>query len=113
MECYCSLRNVKDLLANANTPCERRFGEPLKEPIMPLGARVAYRPISSRDQLRLHQFGKKVLPSIFLGYALIAGRICERNILIADIEDLNNLDASEIYPWRINAKEVLINNTKG
>ena len=26
--------------------------------------------ISARDQSRLHQFGKKVLPGIFLGYAL-------------------------------------------
>ena len=28
--------------------------------------------------------------------------------MIADLEDCENMDASEIYPRRINAKEVLI-----
>ena len=28
MECYCSLRNVQDLLSDVKTPHERRFGEP-------------------------------------------------------------------------------------
>ena len=30
------------------------------------------------------------------------------DILTADLEDLEKLDASEIYPRRINAREVLI-----
>ena len=30
------------------------------------------------------------------------------DVLIADLEDLEKLDASNIYPRRINAKEVLI-----
>ena len=34
------------------------------------------------------------------------------NILITDIEELENLDASEIYPRRLNAKEVLITQRK-
>ena len=29
-EFYCFLRNVQDLLADGRTPCERRFGEPVK-----------------------------------------------------------------------------------
>ena len=67
-----------------------------------------YHPTSIRDQSRLHQSGKKVSPGIFLGYALIAGGIWEGDILIADLEDMEKLDASEIYPRRINAKEVLM-----
>ena len=47
---------------------ERRYGEPLEEPIIPFGTVVDYHPISSKDQSRLDQFGKKVLPGIFLGY---------------------------------------------
>ena len=69
---------------------------------------LEYYPISARDQARLHQFGKKVLPGIFLAYALIAGRIWKGDILIADIGELEDMDASEIYPRRINAKKVLI-----
>ena len=72
MECYTFLRSVQDLLAVGKTPNERRFGEPFKGPIIPFGAMVVYHPISMRDLARLHQFGKKVLPGIFLGYELIA-----------------------------------------
>ena len=50
----------------------RRFGEPDKGPTIPLGAMVEYHPISARDQSRLHQFGKKVSPAIFLGLEPIA-----------------------------------------
>ena len=49
-----------------------------------------------------------VLPGIFLGYELIAGENWKGDVLIADLEDLEKLDASEIYPPRINAKEVFI-----
>ena len=33
MECHCSLRNVQDLLADGETPHERRFGEPFRGPV--------------------------------------------------------------------------------
>ena len=69
---------------------------------------VEYHPISTRDQSRLYQFGKKVLLGIFLRYELIAVRIWKRVILIADLVDLEKLDASHISPRRINAKEILI-----
>ena len=104
MKCYCYLRNVQDLLPDRKTPYERRLGEPLKGPIIPFGAMVEYHSISVRYQSKLQQFGKKVLPGIFLGYE----RIWKGDILIADIEELENSDASEIYPRRINGKEVFI-----
>ena len=62
-----SFRNVQDLLTEEKTPYETRFGEPFKGPTIPFGALVENHPISTRDQSRLHQFGKKVLPGIFLG----------------------------------------------
>ena len=88
MECCCCLRNVQDLLAVGKTRYERRFAEPCKGPVTPYGAMVEYDPISARDQLRLHQFDKTVLPGIFLGYALFSGRILKGDILVADTEDL-------------------------
>ena len=68
---------------------------------------VEYHPISGKDLSRLHQFGPKVLPGIFLGYALHAGRIWKGDILVADIEELEHMDASDINEKRLNAKEVL------
>ena len=94
MECYCSLRNVQDLLTDRKTPYERRFGELVEGPIIPFGALVEYVPNSERDKARIDQFGKKVLPGFFIGDALIAGRIWKGNILIADIEELDKLDVS-------------------
>ena len=55
------------------TPYERRFGQPFKGPIIPFGSLVECHPITAKDQSRIHQFGKKVLPGLFLGYALYAG----------------------------------------
>ena len=112
MECFCYLRSVHDLLGDGKTPCERRSEEPVKGPVIPFGAMVENHPISPKDQSRVHQFRNKVLPGIFLGCALIAGGICKGDILIADIEELEKTDASDMYPRRINAKEMLIRQKK-
>ena len=55
-------------LSHGKSPFERRFGMPVNGPVIPLGAMVEYHPFSAKDQSRLHQFGAKVLPGIFLGY---------------------------------------------
>ena len=88
MECGCSLRNVHDLLADGKTPYERTIRRAFNGPVIPFGAVVEYHPISTRDQNRRHQYGKKVLAGIFLGYALLAGENLERDILIGDVEEL-------------------------
>ena len=107
MECYTYLRNVTDLLSDGKTPYERRFGQPFKGPIIPFGSLVEYHPVTAKDQSRIHQFGKEVLPGLFLGYALYAGGIWKGDVLIADLEELETMDASEIYSKRLNAKEVV------
>ena len=40
MECHRYLRNIQDLLSLGKTPCEWRFGEPFKGPIIPFGSLV-------------------------------------------------------------------------
>ena len=67
MECYTYLRNVTDLLSDGKTPNETRFGQPSKGPIIPFGSLVESHLITEKDQSRIHQFGKKVLPGFFLG----------------------------------------------
>ena len=107
MECYTYLRNVTDLLSDGKTPYERRFGKPFGGPVIPFGSLVEYHPVTAKDQSRIHQFGKKVLPGLFLGYALYAVRIWKGDVLVADLEELETMDASEIYSKRLNAKEVI------
>ena len=64
---------------------------------MPFGSLVEFLPITANYQARIHQFGKKVLPGLFLGYALYAGRLRKGDIMVADLEELETMDASEIY----------------
>ena len=47
-------------------------------PITPYGSLVEYHPMTAKDQSRIHLFGKKVLPGLFLGYALYARVTLER-----------------------------------
>ena len=112
MECYTYLRNVTDLLSDGKTPCERPFGQPFIGPIIPFGSKVEYHTITAKDQSRIHQFGKKVLPGLFLGDALYAGRIRKCDVLIADLEEMETMDTSEIYSKRLNAKEVIFPQTR-
>ena len=84
----------------------------LKDQLSHFGSLVEYHPISAKDQSRIHQFGKKILPGLFLGYALYAGAIWKGDIMVADIEELETMDASEIYSKRLNAKEVIFPKEK-
>ena len=107
MECHCYLRNIQDLLSGGKTPYERRFGMPFNGPVIPFGAMVEYHPTSAKETSGLHQVGPRVLPGIFLGCALYAGRIWKGGLTIADVEELAQMDASELHARRLNAKEVL------
>ena len=112
MECCTYLRNVTDLLSDGKTPYERRFGEPFQGSIIPFGSLVEYHPFTAKDQSRMHKFGKKVLPGFFFGYALYAGGIWKGDVLVADLEELETMDASEIYSKRLNAKEVIFSKQR-
>ena len=89
------------------------LGNHFNGPIIPFVSLVEYHPITAKDQSRIHQFGKKVLPGLFLGYALYVEGIWKGDILVADIEELETTDASEIYSTRLNAKEVTFPKENG
>ena len=91
----------------------KTFLKPFKGPIIPFGSLVEYHPITAKDQSRIHQLGKKVLPGLFFGYALYAGWIWKGDVLVADLEELETMDASEIYSERLNAKEVIFSKENG
>ena len=113
MEWYTYLRNIQDLWSDVKTPYERRVGKPFNGPVIPFGSLVEYHPMTAKDQSKIHQFGKKVLPGLFTGYALYAGGIWKGDVLVADFEELETMDASEIYSKRLNAKEVIFPKENG
>ena len=113
MDCHCYLRNIQDKLSDEKTPYERRFGMPFDGPVMPLVVMVECHPFSAKDQSRQRQFGTKVLPGFFLGNALYAGGIWKGDVMVADVEELELVEASELYARRLNAKEVLTPQRSG
>ena len=46
--------------------------------------------MTAKDLSRIHQFGEKVLPGLFLGYALYAGGIWKGDALVADLEGVGD-----------------------
>ena len=107
MECYRYLRNIQDLWSYGKSPYERQFGMPFNGPVTPFGAMVECHPISAKNISKLHQFDPEFLPGIFLGCVLYAEGIWKGDIMAADIEELERMDASEIHARRLNAKEVV------
>ena len=73
-ECTCYLRTVHDMIADGKTAYENIFDVKFDGALNPFGAKVRYESISSKDEARLYQFGKKVLPGMFMGYVLRLGR---------------------------------------
>ena len=99
--CLMGRRLVKDVLGNHLS--DRSFR------LVPL---VEYHPFTAKDQSRIHQFGKKILPGLVLGYALYAGRIWKGDVLVADLEELETMDASEIYSKKTQCERGDISQTR-
>ena len=73
MECYSYLRYIQDRLSDGKHHTKGDFGNPFGGPRLFHFSLVENLPISTKDHSRIHQFGKKVLPGIYLGYVLYAG----------------------------------------
>ena len=102
MECHCYLRNIQDLLSDGKTPYERRFGEPLKGAIIPFGAMLEYHPISAKKTYR--DCINSVLKSCqvySLDMRCTRCGIWRGDIMFADIEELEEMDASELHARRL------------
>ena len=103
------MRRVKDGTATAmvqschpNQCCdcaiayEKGFGSNFDGLFIPLGAKKkCYKPSSSKDEARLHQFGRKDALCSLHGICITCGRRMSSDVLIADCVDLENLSASD------------------
>ena len=63
---------------------------------------------STKSTSRLHQFGTKMLPGIFIEYELNSGGGWTEDFIIADWHDIENNVASEVHLQRFKSKEVEI-----
>ena len=74
---------------------------PFFGPVIPYGAMVECH--TYRGYISLAQ---KSCQFFFFGYVLYAGGIRKGDFMVADIAELEEMDASEIHARRLNAKEV-------
>ena len=66
-------------------------------------------PNHSEQKIEHHpQFGKKLLSGISTSHALHAGGSWKGDVLVADVEKLQENDASDVYSRRITPKEFLV-----
>ena len=96
MECYCYLQNIQGLLSDGPNTLRTSIRRNI----------LKYQPISAKDLSRLHQFGTKVLPGVFLGCVFHAADLEKGDIVVAHIEELEKMDKPEIHAGRLNDKEV-------
>ena len=102
MACYCFLRNVSDVLHNGHIAYYSRYNSDFQVPLIPFGAQIEYKPMSEKDLEKLHTYGRKVLSGIFMGYHQKAGGAWNGDILIADWEEIENLES----PRDIHLKQI-------
>ena len=93
VECCCYLRNVQNLLAFGKTPYVRSYSTWCTGGISPKLRQKQSENSSNRKEI-------------------ITGNLFTTCFDRGDIEELENLDASDIHPRRLTAKEVLITKKK-
>ena len=110
MECYTYLRNVTDLLSDGKTPYERRFGNHLMDRLFHF---VHWLSIT----LFLRKTSQESIRKSYLDCSSdtlsTRGGIWKGDVLVADLEELETMDALEISSKRLNAKEVIFPKEKG
>ena len=114
MECYTCLRNVQDLLSDGKTPYERRIGEPFKSTNFSIWCTGGILFLLREKQCEDSSIRKESLTRNLSRTCFVRGwEFGKKIFLMAEIEELEKLDASEIYPRRLSAKEVLITHKDG
>ena len=105
---YCYLWNVQDLLSDEKTPYERRFGDPFKGPGIPFGSMVEYHPFLRKTSPHSINLVRKFYLQHSSDMHCLRVRIWKGDLMVADIGELENLDASEIHAGSLIAKTVFM-----
>ena len=108
MECYTYVRNIQDLLSDGKTPYERRLEQSFKGPITPFGSLVEYHPINCEGPVKNPSIWQESITWIVPRIRIVPRMgTWKGDVLVADLEELETMDASEIYSKRLDAKEVI------
>ena len=99
----CETRKTK--VADRTSTHESRFGTPFDGPGTPFGTEIHVDPLSTKYKSRHHQLGTKIIPGIFIGYALNSGGGWTGDSIIADWHNIDNNVTSEVHVKRFKSKE--------
>ena len=112
MKCHCVLRNVQDLVSDGKTPYERRFGES-KKTNYSIWCTAGISPKLRERQSENSSIRKENITRKLSRLCFDRGVNLERRHSDCWYWRIRKVGASEIYPWRLNAKEVLITQKDG
>ena len=112
MECYTYLRNIQDLLSDGPT----HMRDALENPVKDQSFRLVHWLSITLFLRKTSQESVNLERKCYLDCSL--DTLCTReefasDIMVADIEELESMDASEIYSKRLNAKEVIFSRENG
>ena len=106
MERCCYLRNVRDKMADGKTASEKRYGQKFEGPSIPFGTLVEYIPITAKGKSRVSL--EKTLKGIFLVFVLHAVGGWSGDLTIADDEDFQKSEDSDIYVKGFKSQEICV-----
>ena len=89
------------------SPYERRFGMPFRRTSNTVRSDGGTSPYFCEGHIGMTSVWFKSLAMYILRLCLLRGRIWKGAIVVADVEELEQTDASEVHARRLNAKEVL------
>ena len=107
MECYTYLRNVTDFSLMGRRPMKDVLGNHVKDLLFHLVHLLSVTLLLRRTSQESINLERKYYLDCFSDTLCTRGEFGKGDALIADLEKLETMDASEIYSKRLNAKEVI------
>ena len=92
------------------SPHERRFGHEFLGLLLPLGAKVMFRPPTPVLKTQ-HKFAPRTLPGVSLGWHMLMGGQWSGDSLVADLEDFQGVTRN-VRVYQIYHSDISINLSK-
>ncbi len=106
MQLYCLYRCVIDILVGGETAYTKRYEVEFTGPILPMGARVLYKPLDPRDIAKIEKYHSKVLDGLFIGHEQRYGGKCTKSLMFVNCEEIEEAST----PAKVNVKKIPIGN---
>ena len=93
------------MLVGEQTAHQKRYGQDFKGPCLPFGCHIEYQAITDDDKARLHKYGGKLLPGIFMYYESMFGGKWSGDVWIVDWEAMENAENVHDVPSSVSSPQ--------